>query len=138
VGATVASRDVFPEERSRLSSTWGAGDIAASLQGALTLDAIGEYGLLTNATERGRQARELLTDADLPGVTDVRGLGLLLAVEFDSKERRDDVQEAAMQHGLLTLGCGYRTLRLLPPLDATEREIGLGVELLGEAAREVA
>jgi 4-aminobutyrate aminotransferase len=138
VGATVASRDVFPEERSRLSSTWGAGDIAASLQGALTLDAIGEYGLLTNATERGRQATELLADADLPGVTDVRGLGLLLAVEFDSQERRDDVQEAAMQHGLLTLGCGYRTLRLLPPLDATEREIGLGVELLGEAAREVA
>jgi 4-aminobutyrate aminotransferase len=138
VGATVASEDTFPGERSRLSSTWGAGDLVASLQGALTLDAIGEYDLLTNATERGRQARELLTDAALPGVTDVRGLGLLLAVEFDGKERRDDVQRAAMQRGLLTLGCGHRTLRLLPPLDATEREIKLGVDLLAEATRAVA
>ena len=138
VGATVASEDTFPEERSRLSSTWGAGDLVASLQGALTLDAIEEYDLLTNATERGRQARELLADADLPGATDVRGLGLLLAVEFDGEEHRDDVQRAAMQRGLLTLGCGYRTLRLLPPLDATEREIRLGVDLLAEAARGVA
>jgi len=138
VGATVASEDVFPGERSRLSSTWGAGDLVASLQGALTLDAIDEYDLLTNATERGRQAVELLTDADLPGVEDVRGLGLLLAVEFDSKTRRDDVQAAAMQRGLLTLGCGYRTLRLLPPLDVTGREIRLAVDLLADAARAVA
>jgi 4-aminobutyrate aminotransferase len=138
VGATVASSDVFPEERSRLSSTWGAGDLVGALQGALTLDAIEEYDLLDNATRRGRQTVETLRDADLPGATDVRGLGLLLAVDFDSKARRDDVQEAAMQRGLLTLGCGHRTLRLLPPLDATEREIALGVDLLAGAARDAA
>ncbi|MFB6143556.1 MAG: aspartate aminotransferase family protein [Halorientalis sp.] len=137
VGATVASEDIFPQERSRLSSTWGAGDIVGSLQGALTLDAIHEHDLLTNATERGRQTVELLEDATLPGAVDVRGLGLLLAVEFDTKARRDDVQEAAMQRGLLTLGCGHKTLRLLPPLDVTEREIEMGVDLLGEAARAV-
>jgi 4-aminobutyrate aminotransferase len=138
VGATVASEDVFPDEPSRLSSTWGAGDLLGSLQGALTIEAIEEYDLLANAVDRGRQARELLADADLPGVTDIRGLGLLLAVEFDTKERRDDVQAAAMQEGLLTLGCGHRTLRLLPPLDATEREMRLGVDLLAAAARNVA
>jgi 4-aminobutyrate aminotransferase len=138
VGATVASSDVFPEERSRLSSTWGAGDLVGALQGALTLDAIEEYDLLDNATRRGRQTVETLRDADLPGATDVRGLGLLLAVDFDSKARRDAVQRAAMQRGLLTLGCGHRTLRLLPPLDATEREIALGVDLLAGAARDAA
>jgi len=135
VGATVASEDVFPDERARLSSTWGAGDLIAALQGALTVEQIREGGLMDNAVVRGRQATELLRDEDLPGVTDVRGRGLLLAVEFDGKDRRDAVVDAALQQGLLTLGCGHSTLRLLPPLDVTEREISLGIELLAEAVR---
>jgi len=133
VGATISREEVFPEERGRLSSTWGAGDLIAAAQGVVTLDAIEEYDLLGNATERGRQMLELLADADLPGVTDVRGTGLMLAVEFDSTDRRDDVQEAAFSNGFLTIGCGARTLRLLPPLDVTEREIALAADLLGEA-----
>jgi 4-aminobutyrate aminotransferase len=36
------------------------------------------------------------------------------------------------------LGCGYKTLRVLPPLDVTEREIGIGAELLVEAIQDVA
>ncbi|PSQ43725.1 aspartate aminotransferase family protein [Halobacteriales archaeon SW_7_68_16] len=138
VGATIASEDTFPDERGRISSTWGAGDLLASLQGCLTIDTIHEYGLLDNATERGRQAVDHLADLDLPGVEDVRGLGLMLAIEFDEKKRRDAVVEAALERGLLTLGCGYRTLRLLPPLDVTEREIRMGVELLAEAVEDVA
>jgi 4-aminobutyrate aminotransferase len=133
VGATISRSDVFPEERARLSSTWGAGDIIASLQGALTLDAIEEYDLLDNAVERGRQFVETMRDADAAGVTDVRGKGLMLAVEFRSKELRDAVQTAALKRGLLTLACGYDVLRILPPLDVTEREIEIGASLLQQA-----
>ncbi len=138
VGATISRSDVFPEEEGRLSSTWGAGDVLSSLVGSLTVDAIHEHDLLDNATRRGDQLLDLLGDADLPGAVDARGKGLMTAVEFDGKERRDDVMEAALSEGLLTLGCGYRTLRLLPPLDATEREIRMGVELLSNAAEKVA
>jgi len=133
VGATIGREEVFPDETSRLSSTWGAGDIVSSMQGAFTLDVIDDYDLMDNAVVRGRQFKEAMRDADLDPVTDVRGKGLMLAVEFDSKERRDDVQAAALQRGLLTLGCGYNVIRILPPLDVTEREIGLGVELLTDA-----
>ncbi|MFD1589065.1 aspartate aminotransferase family protein [Halorientalis brevis] len=132
VGATLANSDVFPAERSRLSSTWGAGDVLACAQGAITIDVIREQDLLANARERGEQFLATF-DATADGITDVRGLGLMLAVEFDTEERRDDVMAAAVQRGLLTLGCGQRTLRLLPPLDVTEREIDLGCDLL-EAA----
>jgi 4-aminobutyrate aminotransferase len=135
VGATVSRSDVFPSERGRLSSTWGAGDIVASLQGVLTIDAVEDHDLLANATVRGEQFVETVRDADPPGVTDVRGLGLMLAVEFDGEERRDAVQTAALERGLLTLGCGRSVLRVLPPLDVTEREIDLGARLLVEAAR---
>jgi 4-aminobutyrate aminotransferase len=108
------------------------------MQGVFTIDAIHEYDLLDNAVERGRQMTELLEDADLPNVIDVRGRGLMLAVEFDTKERREAVVEAALKHGLLTLGCGHKTLRLLPPLDVTEREIELGFDLFAAAVEDVA
>ncbi|WP_254534998.1 aminotransferase class III-fold pyridoxal phosphate-dependent enzyme [Halomarina litorea] len=130
VGATVGREAVFPDESGRLSSTWGAGDIIASAQGALTIDAIRENDLLSNATARGEQCLELLRDAAPEGVVDVRGKGLMLGVEFETRNLRDDVQEAALARGFLTLGCGHKTLRLLPPLDVTEREIDLAVDLL--------
>jgi 4-aminobutyrate aminotransferase len=137
-GATVANSDMFPEEKARLSSTWGAGKIVDSMQGVFTIDAIHEYDLLENATERGRQMTELIEDAELPNVTDVRGRGLMLAVEFDTKERREAVVEAALKRGFLVLGCGYKTLRLLPPLDVTPREIELGFDLFRASVEDVA
>ena len=138
VGATIANESIFPEEESRLSSTWGAGDIVDSMQGALTIDVIHEENLLDNAVTRGEQATAELDDATLPGAIDIRGRGLMLAVEFDTKERRDDVQDEAMKRGLLTLGCGYKTLRLLPPLDVREREITMAIGLLSDAAEAAA
>jgi 4-aminobutyrate aminotransferase len=138
VGATIGRSDVFPEERSRLSSTWGAGDIVASCQGALTLDVIDDYDLMDNAVVTGRQFQESVRDADPEPVVDVRGKGLLLAVEFDTEERRDAVQQAAFKRGLLLLGCGEKTIRVLPPLDVTEREIFLAVDLLTDAIAEAA
>ena len=133
VGATVANSDVFPKEKGRLSSTWGAGDVISAAQGVATLDAIHEYDLLENATERGRQMHELIADADHDCITDIRGRGLMFAVEFDTKERREEVVKHALGRGLLTLGCGYKSLRLLPPLDVTEREIELGTDIFLDA-----
>ena len=138
VGATVSRDDVFPEGTGRLSSTWGAGDLIASAQGALTLDAIEEADLMENAVVRGRQFKETLRDADLAPVDDVRGKGLLLAVEFDTKARRDAVVKNAFSRGLLTLACGHKVLRILPPLDVTEREIDLGADLLTAAVADAA
>ncbi len=138
VGATVASGEVFPDEMSRLSSTWGAGDLVDAMQGALTIDVIRERDLLANAEARGEQAKAALADADLPNAVDVRGRGLMLAVEFDTKERRDAVEEETVKRGLLTLGCGNKSLRLLPPLDVREREVSMAVDLLSAAAEAAA
>lgn len=138
VGATISREEVFPDKNGRISSTWGAGDLIASAQGVATLDAIEEYDLLDNATERGEQMQALLHEYDMPGTVDIRGKGLMLAVEFESKALRDAVQEETFSRGLVTLGCGKKTLRLLPPLDVTEREIRLGAEMLDDSVEAVA
>jgi 4-aminobutyrate aminotransferase len=136
VGATVANEDLFPDETGRLSSTWGAGDILAAAQGVATIDAITSDGVLDNVTERGHQITDILHDANPEYITDVRGRGLMLAVEFDTKERREAVVQACLERGLLVLGCGYKTLRILPPLDATEREIDLGMSIFLDALED--
>lgn len=133
VGATIGKREVFPEEKARISSTWGGGDILAALQGAVTIDVIEADNLLRNARERGEQLKTHLRDADLRAVDNVRGMGLMVALDLPSKDFRDTTIRAALERGLLTLGCGERSLRLIPPLDITEREIALGAELLVEA-----
>lgn len=138
VGATVANEDLFPDETGRISSTWGAGDIVGAMRGVATIDAIREDGLMDNATERGRQFHETMDDADPPGVENVRGLGLMLAIDFATKDRRDAVVDAAFDRGLLVLGCGYKTIRVLPPLDVAEREIDLAVDLLTDAIEATA
>ncbi len=137
VGATVADSDVFPDERGRLSSTWGAGDLIAAAQGAFTIDAIAEHDLLSNATARGRQFQETVRDADLAGLDNVRGMGLMLGMDFENTSLRDDVVEAAFARGLLLLACGNQTIRVLPPMDVTEREIELGASLLIDAVEAV-
>ena len=136
VGATVANEDRFPDERARLSSTWGAGDLLSSMLGVLTIDVIDEEGLLDNATVRGDHLADRLREGEIAGAIDVRNRGLLVAVEFDSKARRDAVLECCLERGLLTLPCGYKTLRLLPPMDVTEREVDLAADLLLDAVRD--
>ncbi len=138
VGATVGRGELFPDERSRLSSTWGAGDVLSALQGNLTIEAIQEHDLLANATARGRQFKETLRDHELESVTDIRGKGLMLALDLETKQLREEVLRAALKRGLLLLACGYRTLRVLPPLDVTEREIDIGASVLVEAIEAVA
>ena len=130
VGATVANADVFPDERGRLSSTWGGGDLVASLQGAVTLEVIQEEGLMENASRKGRMLREKLRDVGSPHVEEVRGRGLMVGVELDGPGRLEEVVDGCFRRGLLTLPCGEKTLRLLPPLDVREREVGLACELL--------
>ncbi|MFA9502504.1 aminotransferase class III-fold pyridoxal phosphate-dependent enzyme [Natrinema sp. H-ect1] len=137
VGATISRSEVFPSQKNRLGSTFGGGDLLGSMMGAFTLEAIQDHDLLDNATRRGEQATELLRDDAPDHVEDVRGKGLMLAVEFDTPERRNAVVESALERGLLTLGCGKKTIRLLPPLDSTEREIELGIDIFCEAIEAV-
>ena len=61
---------------------------------------------------------------------EVRGLGLLLAVELDRPAA--PVVEAALQHGLVIGSAGERTLRLTPPLTLSADEAVLAVDLLAE------
>ncbi|MFB6186792.1 MAG: aminotransferase class III-fold pyridoxal phosphate-dependent enzyme, partial [Halobacteriaceae archaeon] len=98
---------------------------------------IEEYNLKQNAKDQGNNFIEQLRDRNLPEYAhNPRNKGLMMAVDFDTKKRRDAVLEACLNRGLLILGCGSRTVRILPPLDVTEREISIGAEIFCDAVTD--
>ncbi len=85
------------------------------------------------AVDRGAELTALL-DA-LPGVTEVRGLGLLLAAELDETalagRTAGEVALACLHAGLVVNGVTPTSLRFAPPLTVTSAELAEGVEMLG-------
>ncbi len=134
--------------RESLMTKWGSGAHGTTYGGnpvacAASLETIRllEGGLMENAAARGQQLlpglREL-RDRFPALVRDVRGIGLMIGVEFDTHEHADAVEWASFQRGLLTLGAGHSVVRISPPLVLTEAEAATGLKLFGEAVAEVA
>ncbi len=134
VGAVVSTKEIFPQTPGVISSTWAGGAVAAAVA-VTTLEVIESEDLIGNAGAMGGEALAML--AALAGrqaaVSNVRGLGLMLAFDLPSPAIRDAVVQACFRRGLLLLGCGSRSIRLLPPLDVRPREIAMARQVM-EAA----
>ncbi|HEY2916430.1 MAG TPA: aminotransferase class III-fold pyridoxal phosphate-dependent enzyme [Candidatus Limnocylindrales bacterium] len=140
LGAMVARAEIMESwSVGAHGSTYGGNPVACAAALA-TIELLGG-GLVDNAAARGAEALAALRDLQvrLPGfVTDVRGMGLMIGVEFDSPEHAEAVQYAAFERGLLVLECGKQTVRLCPPLTVTAAEMATGMRLFGEACEAVA
>lgn len=137
VGATISRSEIFPSKKSRLSSTWGAGDIVSTAKGVATIRVIRENDLMQNSYDKGKYIVEKLRAADLEGIEQIRNSGLLIGVEMDTKSIRNAVVEEALQNALLLLSCGEKTIRVLPPLDVTERECDMFIDIFRESLGQI-
>lgn len=110
----------------------------SSAIGYTIIEVIEQENLLDNASRRGNyflgQLRGLQKKYSF--ISDVRGIGLMDAIEIDSRERRDGIVRRAFNRGLLLLGCGYKVIRFLPPLDVRQKEIDVALEILEQALKE--
>jgi len=98
---------------------------------------------MQNALEMGAYARDCLDEiaSRHPSIGQVRGIGLMLGIEFVKKAGwrhpdealRDKVVNHSFERGLLLLGCGKSTIRISPPLSISKAEIDEGM-LIFEAA----
>jgi 4-aminobutyrate aminotransferase len=126
--------------RAELMESWGAGAHGSTYGGSpvpcaaalATLEVIEGEGLLDNAAKVGAVLIEGLRDlaARHPAVvTDVRGVGLMLGVEFRTAAQSAAVQQGCFERGLLVLECGETTVRVSPPLVVTadQARTALGV-----------
>jgi 4-aminobutyrate aminotransferase len=118
--------------------TYG-GNAVACAAALATLDVIKEENLVENARDVGAllEAGLVKAAAGHDAITDVRGLGLMLACEFQTPEGEPDAaaalraQQAAAGDGLLLLTCGPfgNVVRMIPPLVVTAAQVEDALEI---------
>jgi predicted acetylornithine/succinylornithine family transaminase len=94
-------------------STFAGGPVQCAA-GLAVLDVIDDEAVLTNVRELGERLRHAVEE--LPGVTEVRGRGLMLAFELADGGAPDLVLRALNEQRLVLNATGPTTVRLLPPL----------------------
>jgi acetylornithine aminotransferase len=130
VGACVAggrARGVF--KPGNHGSTFGGNPLAMTAVVA-TLDTVKEEGLLQNALRVGDAISGALKSelGALPGVTEIRGMGLMLGIELG--RACGELVNRALEAGLVINVTVDNVIRLLPPLVMSEAEGRMVVERL--------
>jgi 4-aminobutyrate aminotransferase len=123
--------------------TYG-GNAVACAAALATLDVIEDEDLVARAEAVGaRMLAGLREGAEgHPSVAEVRGRGLMLAIEFadgTTLRPRPDLAKgmlaAAMARNVLLLTCGAygQAVRIIPPLVTTDDEVDLALNVIGDA-----
>ena len=138
VGAVVFDKKLEPHKPGVRISTWGGGSRIDMAIGMKTIDIISKEKLLERVNKSGdflkKNLMELKNRHNI--IIDVRGLGLMLGVEFIKKEIRDKIMYKLFKNKLLVIPSGIKTIRILPPLIITENEISKGVNILEKILNE--
>jgi 4-aminobutyrate aminotransferase len=141
LGAMVTRKEIMSWPRGSHGNTFGGNPIccAASLA---TIDLI-QKEYMANARDVGEYTQDAMAEimARHPSIGDVRGIGLMIGVEFvkdretkeHASELRDEVVNLAFERGMLTLGCGQSTIRLSPPLSTSRSEVDEALTIFEEA-----
>ena len=139
IGATLGRKEIFPQEEKRISTTWGEGNAISTAVGYKTIETIQKENLLDNATGMGDYLLQGLRDfqSRYNFMHDARGLGLMAAISVSTDRTRNRIIQRAFQKGLLVLGCGFESIRFLPPLNVRQREIDIALNIMDDAARGV-
>jgi len=112
-------------------STFGGNPLGSALA-LTTLETIQREGLLERARQMGERLRAGLTDCGNPLYNQVRGRGLLDAVQLGAP-CAGDLASWALDHGLIVNAVAPDALRLAPPLIIQADQIDLAVDILSKA-----
>ncbi|MEN6356840.1 MAG: acetylornithine transaminase [Armatimonadota bacterium] len=123
--------------RDKWADVFEPGDHAATFGGnplacAAALAAVTEIkdgGWVENSAKVGQYFREQLSR--LPGVKEVRGLGLMAAADFDKPIAKDLVSKA-LEAGLIINATSENTLRFVPPLILTQELVDRAVSIIAK------
>jgi 4-aminobutyrate aminotransferase len=123
-----------------------AGNLVSCAAALAADDLYRAEGFSAVAEARGGFLLERLRDelGDDPRVAEIRGLGLMVGVEVSGPDGSPlavarQVSEACVERGLLVYPCGHygNVVGMLPPLVATEEQLGTAADILGVALRSI-
>lgn len=123
---------------SRINSTWG-GNLADMVRAKRFIEIMKKESLLENADRVGKiVVRELgkLNEEFPELLMNPRGRGLMDAFDLKNEALRDEVFNKLIAKGVLTLKAGETTIRLRPPLVATEEDVSEFSDKVREILKE--
>jgi 4-aminobutyrate aminotransferase len=145
LGVAVARAELMDWLPGAHASTFGGNPVACAA--ALETIRLLEEKYVANAARMGEYIMGRLADwpHKHPLVGHVRGRGLMIGVELvknqetrePNPEARHKVIEKAFHQGLLVLGCGESTVRLMPPLIIEREHADIALEILDGCLSEV-
>ena len=145
IGAIVAKERIMTWKQGTHGTTFGGNPVCCAAALA-TLDLV-ENELCENARKMGdrllKGLRKLQEKHECIG--DVRGVGLMIGVEFvkdrKTKEPATDLMHelelTAFKNGLLLLSCGKSVIRVAPPLVLNEYDVDTGLDILDKSLQEL-
>lgn len=138
IGALVARSAVAQVFQPGTHGTTFGGNPLACAAALAVITTIREEKLVERSAEMGEYLMARLRDLakTSPTITEVRGRGLMVAVEVGVPS--DQVVAACLSRGLLVNNVRPTSVRLVPPLIVTRAEIDEAIGILGAALAEVA
>lgn len=117
-------------------STMG-GNLVAAAAGLATLRAIEEQGLVEHAARMGTAMQDgfkmLMEKHDT--IASVRGMGLMVAIDFRTDNAGDMVRRA-LSKGLIVNNTSANTLRMVPPLILSQPDVDEAVGIIDQVVAE--
>ncbi len=133
IGACWARRDVAAAFKPGDHATTFGGQPLAARAALAVLDVMEQENVAQRAEQQGKRLTAALRS--LEHVSEVRGLGLLIAAELVEGTAAGPVAAACLEHGLIVNPVTPTSLRFAPPLLITDDELDCGVAILAAVLR---
>jgi acetylornithine/N-succinyldiaminopimelate aminotransferase len=118
-------------------TTFG-GNALATAVALTTIQVMEEEGLLQQAREKGKWFRaQLETESrktDI-GITEIRGAGLMIGLEFDIETK--PIVDVMLQYGVIANATAGNVLRIVPPLNISYQDLKTVMDVIIKATLEV-
>ncbi|GAB6273171.1 MAG: acetylornithine transaminase [Peptococcaceae bacterium] len=140
IGAMVAKEEfALAFQPGNHASTFGGNPLACAV-GLAVLEYMLNHGLMEHVALTGEYFKEQLAllARHFPFIREVRGMGLMLALELNQDQNGPEIVRRCMEKGLLINSIEQHILRFLPPLIITRQEIDWAVNILDQVFLEKA
>lgn len=128
IGAIVAKDEIAKSFIPGTHASTFGGNYLSTVAAKVVLEEVLSDGFLDNVNQVGEYLKEKLKTFGFP----VKGLGLMVGMDLPKEISAKEIMKKALEKGLIIGTAGENTLRFVPPLIITKKEVDTAIEILKE------